>query len=157
MKNSTKNLAEELKEIYLAKKLELDKKQELTNLEKQKIEQERIDTVLKKTYDYFESNWLKEAQKAALNGSHYFYVRLVEEKYKEIYDIETDCVSITGEYLYNVIKIINKIGLDYFYVLCEQIKANGFVNVEVVCKEEVHTTINLNHYTIYTLHICGEF
>ena len=159
--NNMKTLAEELKEIALIKAIELDKERELAVLNKEKLEQERINLILQKTYNYFESNWIKKAKKAALYGQTNFNVELNSRGRNEsieTYDKTSDCYLITGTYMSELYDIImNKIGKDYFNSLCKKIEEKGFKNVKITCKSWDWTTFSCESITSYSIYLSGEF
>jgi len=156
-----KTLAEELKETSLNRAVELKNERELIALDKEKLEQDRINLIIQKTYNHFESNWLKEANKAALDGETYFSV-ILDERGRNVsekdYDMTSDCRNITGVCLGDLYDIImNKKGKDYFDTLCKQIESQGFKNVEITCRSWNGTTFSCESYTAYIIHLSAKF
>jgi len=139
----------------------LDNKQKLTTLSKERLEQQRIDLIIQKTYDYFKNNWLEKAEEAALNGETNFYVILNSRGRNESieeYDMTSDCYNVTGVYLSELYDIImNKKGKDYFETLCKEIESQGFTDVQIKCKSWNGTTFSCESYTAYIIHLSAKF
>ena len=155
-----KTLAEELKETSLNRAIELDKERELIKLDKERIEQDRINLILQKTYDFFENNWLEKAKKAALNGDTYFNTyldhqgRRVEDK---DYDKTYDCYFVTGAYQSELYKIIMNKGISYFDSLCKQIEEQGFKNAKITCETWNWTTFSCESIDSYRINLSANF
>ena len=121
-------LADELKDIASNNAIRLREERELVYLNKEKEKQVRIDLVLQKTYDYFESNWLKKAKEAAFKGHKSFSVELKENgrKQNDDYDKTSDCYYVTGVYLCDLYQKINNLfAMGFisiiFYYICVKI------------------------------------
>lgn len=155
-----KTLADELKELAGIKAEELRKQYELDALNKEKAEQERIDLVLQKAYDYFQNNWLEVAKKETLYGRTHFNISLQDQgrwEQDEDYDKTSDCYLVTGAYIDELYDIIMKKGISYFDTLCKQIKEQGFTNVKITCKSWDWTTFSCESITSYSIYLSGDF